>query len=263
MIVYHAHTKDHIVLWQNATQAEGVMKSFTFSEGMQGTIEINYQLQGLDLVGELDGYYIDYTFNKNVDILIDTNDYQNINWAAPLRFWLIEWIVFGFWGGIVLSVSAYYLPLLKPFQKQFAGITFCAVAGFFMFFMQQYDKSFQTYVDNAEPVLAVVTSVNTEICQKKNNNKTTSYTCYRPTYRYGYGRQSYTVTSERTLKEEPYTGSTKELWIWKEDRQVAKDLKSRLPTWAYYLFMTFLGFFFVMGIRLFLGFGKGPTINTY
>ncbi|WP_020539138.1 hypothetical protein [Lewinella cohaerens] len=260
-IFYHVHTKDQIVIWQNGVQVEGVMKSFTFTKGMQGKIAVDYRIQGRDLAGEIDGFYNDYILNKNVALLIDNNDYQNINWADTIRFWLIELIVFGFWGGILLTSSASYILLLKPFQKQLAGLTFCAVAITFMFIIEQYDKSFDLYIDNAEPVLATVVSVDTEVCQKKNGKKSSSYTCYRPTYRYGYGRQSYTVLSERTLEEEPFPGSTKELWVWNEDRQVAKDLKSRLPTWAYYLFMAFLGIFMVIGIRYLLGFGRGPIIN--
>ena len=260
IIFYHAHTKDQIVTSQNGVQVEGLMKSFTFTTGMQGKISVDYRIQGLDLTGEIDGLYNDYIFGKNVALLIDNNDYQNINWADTIRFWFPELIIFGFWGGIFLTSSAYFILLFKPFQKQFAGLTICAIAFTFMFLAEQYDKSFQVYIDNAEPVLATVLSVDAEVCQKKNDKKS-SYTCYRPTYRYGFGRQSYTVLSERTLKEEPLPGSTKELWVWNEDRQVAKDLKSRLPTWAYYLLMAFLGTFMAVGIRSLLGFGRSPGIS--
>ena len=103
--------------------------------------------------------------------------------------------------------------------------------------------------------MATVSKVDRETCTRKTDDDEVQYTCYRPTYTYGFGRGSYTKLAESTVNEPPSIGEVQKLHVWQENPAIAKKI-SKAPQVAYNIGMLIFGLLFVTGAWLLISIGQ-------
>lgn len=240
-------------VWKKGIHTDGIITSFTFGDGMKGTLDVDYRLQGIDHQGKIsDAYFADYQKDQPLKIIIDTKN-NRIEWASALRFWYFDIVVIGILGGVLFIFLTHFLSASQLIDQKAWGFLLMSIGigiGAFMFYQ---NKSIRAFLAASEVVTSTISEVATEICTTKSRNKDVKYTCYRPTYTYSFGLATYTKTSEETFEEPLSIGQLQELSIWLEDPSVAKKI-SKTPQIVYLLGILFFGFLFSYGAWLFLSF---------
>lgn len=239
-----------LVIWRNAIGVEAEMVNFTFDQELQGIIEVTYPLNGESITAQLDSYFSDYERGKTTGILVMEDSPQQVYWQKPLRFWFWELLILIIWGGLLVFLVAQIFPVFHPYRRVVTGITLIAIAVISGAFLRRNYQSIGAFKAVSTSVLAVVESVAEETCTRSaGEDREETYTCFRPTYRYGVGRQSYTLRAFRTSSERPDIGQVQELWYWNEDPSVARNLDKTLSYGLYLFLMALLGVLFFFGLR--------------
>lgn len=252
-LFFKFHTVPQYRIWKKGIHTDGIITGFDFSNNMQGKLRVDYRLQGQDLAGKIDNaFFADYQEGESIAIIINPTN-QKIDWAAPIRFWFIDIAVLGALGGTLLLTCVHLLPNYQLFSSQAWGILLMSIGIIFVTILFLNGRSVRAYQQVSEPVTARVSDVATETCTRKSGDDEVTYTCYRPTYTYGYGRVSYTKLAESTFEEQPTIGQLQELYVWQENHTVAKKI-NKISHVAHNVGVLFLGLLFVWGAWLFVSF---------
>ncbi|MEL7220619.1 MAG: hypothetical protein AAGJ93_04820 [Bacteroidota bacterium] len=258
-ILISSRTVQQHDVWENGIHTDGIITGFTFGNGMQGTLDIDYRLQGIDRKGKIsDAYFADYQKNQPLKIIIDTKS-NRIDWASTLRFWYLDIVAIGIIGGVLFIFLTHFLSASQLINQKAWGFLLMSIGvgiGSFMFYQ---NKSIRAFLAASEVVTSTISEIATDTCTRRSGDDDISYTCYRPTYAYSFGQATYTKISEETFEEPLSIGQLQKLYVWLENPRVAKKI-SKTSQIGYLLGILFFGFIFSYGAWLFLSFSERGNI---
>ncbi len=248
--VLNMSSADHFQLWRQAQSVEAEVVNFTFDHELQGMVTLSYQVDGQSYQSDIDGYFSDFTKGKPLPILVSADNPKDIYWKSAVRFWFWEIVILVIWGLILMWLTSNLIPAFRRHRRIAIGITLIGVALLGFAFLQRQYKSIKDFKAAGNPVAATVESVAEDTCSRSDaRDNMEEYTCYKPTYVYTIGQETHRYEVFWPIDEKPAVGQEQELWYWKQNPSVARDLSTMLSRSSYIFLMVVVIGLFLFGLR--------------